>query len=255
MIKEIYNYREFLKTSVKKNIRGKYKASFLGVLWSFINPLLMTLVYAIVFSIILRDNIEHYATFVVIGVLPWNWFTTTISQGTFIIVGNSDIIKKVYFPREILPISCSISGLINYLISVLIIIGFLIFSGIGLSWYILLLPLIAIIQFILTLAIIFITSSIDVYIRDFEYIINFVIMMMFYGTPILYRPETLPDTFRTIIKYNPMSTIINSYRDIFFYQRCPDFTALLVVTIFSIILLIIGVKVFGNLKKRFAEEV
>ena len=103
MFKELYNYRQLLKSNVSKEIRGKYKGSFLGVLWSFVNPLLMTLVYAIVFPFILKSTQPHYVTFIVIAILPWTWFTSVISQGTNTIVVNGGIIKKVYFPREILP--------------------------------------------------------------------------------------------------------------------------------------------------------
>ena len=116
MFKELYNYRELLRTNVKKEIRGKYKGSFLGVLWSFVNPLLMTLVYAIVFPFLLRSTTPHYVTYLVIGILPWNWFTTIVAQGTTTFLSNAGIIKKVYFPREILPISVVTSGLVNFLI-------------------------------------------------------------------------------------------------------------------------------------------
>ena len=173
MLKELYQYRQLLKSNVRKEIRGKYKGSFLGVLWSFVNPLLTTLVYAIVFPFLLRGNQEHYTTFIIIGILPWTWFTTTISQGTSTILINGGIIKKVYFPREILPLSVVSSGLINFLISCIIILIFLVCSGIGFSFNLLYLPLIIIIQFILQLGIILITSAINVYVRDSEYIINF----------------------------------------------------------------------------------
>src|SRR5574344_2401320 len=199
MLKELYQYRELLKTNVKKEIRCKYKGSFLGVLWSFINPLLMTLVYAIVFPFILKNTQDHYVTFIVIAILPWNWFTTVISNGTFCILANGGIIKKVYFPREILPISVATSGLVNYIISLPIIIIFLICSGLGFSWYMLLLPLIVITQYILSLGIIMITSAIDVYIRDAEYIINFIVMMLFYATPVLYSTTLFPEKFRCIL--------------------------------------------------------
>ena len=215
MFKELYNYRQLLKSNVSKEIRGKYKGSFLGVLWSFVNPLLMTLVYAIVFPFILKSTQPHYVTFIVIAILPWTWFTSVISQGTNTIVVNGGIIKKVYFPREILPISIVTSGLINFLISCLIIAIFLIFSGIGFSFYIVLLPLIVIIQYILQLGLIFITSSIDVYIRDAEYIISFFVSMIFYGTPILYSSSLFPEKVSWLLKLNPLTTIIESYRDIF----------------------------------------
>ncbi len=255
MLKELYQYREFLKTNVKKDIRGKYKGSFLGVLWSFINPLLTALVYAIVFPFILKGSQDNYVTFIVIAILPWNWFTTVISQGTFCILANAGIIKKVYFPREILPISTATSGLVNFLISTPIILMFLLFSGIGFSKYILFLPVIAIIQYLLTLAIIMITSAINVYIRDAEYIINFFVTMLFYATPVLYSADLFPKQFRQFLYLNPMTTIINGYRDIFYYKQMPDCLALGIVFIISILLLLLGFKIFRKLEKGFAEEV
>lgn len=165
MFRELYNYRQLLKSNVRKEIRGKYKGSFLGVLWSFVNPLLTTLVYAIVFPFILKNAQDHYTTFIVIAILPWSFFTTVISQGTNCVLVNGGILKKVYFPREVLPLSIAISGLINFLISCLIIAIFLIFSGIGFSWHLIFLPIVILIQFILTLGIILMTSSIDVYVR------------------------------------------------------------------------------------------
>ena len=137
LFRDLYAYRELLKSNVKKDIRGKYKGSFLGILWSFVSPLLMTLVYAMVFPFLMRGSqYESYTTFLIIGILPWTWFTTCIAQGTYCVIGNGGILKKVYFPREILPISVVTSTTVNFLISCLIIGIFLIFSGIGFSWYI-----------------------------------------------------------------------------------------------------------------------
>ena len=142
LINNLYDYRQLLKSNVQKEIRGKYKGSFLGVLWSFVNPLLLTLVYAIVFSVIMKSTEENFVTFLIVAILPWNYFTTVITQGTSSILMNAGIIKKIYFPREILPVSVNTSGLINYLISCPIIIVFLLLSGIGVSWYILFFPVI-----------------------------------------------------------------------------------------------------------------
>lgn len=125
MISELYQYRELLKTSIKKEIRGKYKASFLGVLWSFINPLLQVLVYAIVFPYMMRDTGDDYIIYLVTGILPWTFFQTVINECVISVKKNSGIIKKVYFPRVILPLSSAISGLINFFISCLIILFFL----------------------------------------------------------------------------------------------------------------------------------
>lgn len=259
LFKDLYSYRELLKSNVKKEIRGKYKGSFLGILWSFVSPLLMTLVYAIVFPYLMRGaEYEHYTTFLIIGILPWTWFTTSIAQGTFTIIGNGPIIKKVYFPREILPISVVTSGLINFFISCIIMGLFLIFSGIGFSIKILWLPLIILAQYLLTLGIIFITSAINVYIRDLEYIVNFLIQMLFYGTPILYSADMFndaPEIISTLIKYNPLGIIVTCYRDILYWGNKPHILSLLVVIIGSLLLCIIGLAIFRKLSKGFAEEV
>lgn len=256
LINNLYSYRQLLKSNIKKEIRGKYKGSFLGVLWSFVNPLLTALVYAIVFPFILKSTEAHYVTFIIIGILPWTYFTTVISQATTSILLNAGIIKKVYFPREILPISINTSGLINFLISCLIICIFLICSGIGFSWYILFLPLIIITQYIFQQGIVFITSAINVYVRDSEYIINFLVNMLFYATPILYSAQMFENSpIQWIIRLNPMATIINCYRDILYYQSLPHIKSLLAVLLGSCILFWIGFKVFRKLEKGFAEEV
>lgn len=256
MFLNLYNYRELLQSNIKKEIRGKYKGSFLGVLWSFVNPLLSVLVYAIVFPLVLKNREPHYVTFLICAIIPWTYFTTVMQQGTTCILANSGIIKKVYFPREILPISCVTSGLVNFLISCLIIFIFLIFSNIGFSIYLLYMPLIILCQYLLTLGIIFITSAIDVYIRDAEYIINFFVTMLFYATPILYSPTTFMGTpFEWIMKLNPLAIIISSYRDVLFYHNMPHVKSLLAVLLGSILLVVIGKAIFSKLEKGFAEEV
>ena len=224
------------------------------MLWSFVSPLLMTLVYAIVFPFLLRNSEPHYITFIVIAILPWTWFTSSISQGTPTILNNGGIIKKVFFPREILPISIVSSGLVNYLISVIIIFIFLFFSGIGYSFNILYLPLIMIVQYVFLLGVILITSAINVYVRDVEYIVTFIMQMVFYATPILYPTTMFPEWIRGIIRINPMVTIIESYRNIFFYKTAPDLLALLLVFVGTFIVTIIGFKVFHKLERGFAEE-
>lgn len=254
-IKEIFQYRELLKSNVKKEIRGKYKKSFLGVLWSFINPLLTVIVYAIVFPYILKIKQENYLVFLIVGIIPWTFFTTTMAYGTVSIVNNANIIKKVYFPREILPISITTSGLINFFISCIIILVFVLLGGIGLSWNLLFLPLIALIQYILTLGLVFITSAINVYVRDAEYIINFIIQMLFYATPILYTADTFPQNIRWILDLNPFTCLIESYRNIFYYKVCPNMSHILILLVVSMIILLLGYIIFKNLEKNFAEEV
>ena len=253
--KNLYNYRELLKSNVKKEIRGKYKGSFLGILWSFLNPLLMVAVYAIVFPYIMRVQTDNYLIFLICGVIPWVFFTTVMNQGMIIIRTNSGIIKKVYFPREILPISVAVSGLVNFFISCAIIVLFCIFGGIGVSWHILLLPIIALFEFILLLGLILGFSAINIYIKDTEYIVQFIINMLFFGTPILYSVSLFPERLRWILYLNPMTHIISSYRDIFMYHQLPTLNSFTYMIITSILVLIIGFIIFRKLEKGFAEEV
>lgn len=255
VFQNLYHYRELLKTNVQKEIRGKYKGSFLGVLWSFINPLLMVLVYALVFPYIMRTNVDNYLIFLIVAIIPWNFFTTVINSGCNCIWINGGIIKKVYFPREILPISVVSAGLVNFLISCLIILLFLLFGGIGFSIQLLWLPLIAIIQSIFSLGLLFILSAINVYVRDIEYFVAFLINLLFYATPILYTVDMFPEKIRWVLYLNPMSHLIDAYRSIFYYQTMPNLASLLYIAVLAILVLILGYMIFKKLEKGFAEEV
>ena len=254
VFKNLYNYRELLKTNVKKEIRGKYKNSFLGVLWSFLNPLLQIAVYAIIFPLILRNTKDNYVIFLCCGLIPWTFFSTAISRSAFTMVENGNILKKVYFPREILPISIVTSEAVNFLISTIIIIGFVIFGGLGISKYIIYYPLILIAQYLLLIAFSFIVSSITVYVRDLQHLIGVALQLLFYATPIVYSSEQIPENFKWILKINPMTYVINGYRDIFYNQQAIDVKPLLLLIGGSIIACVIGYLVFNKLQKGFAEQ-
>lgn len=255
LFKELFQYRELLKTNVKKDIRGKYKGSFLGVLWSFVNPLLQVLVYAIVFPYIMRVKTDNYLIFLICGIIPWTWFTTSISNGTNCITLNGNLIKKVYFPREILPISIVTSGMVNFLISCLIILIFVLFSGLGLSWHLLLLPLIVLIQYIVTLAFVFLLSAINVYVKDVEYLVVFFLNMAFYATPVLYSTKMFKGWFLWVFKLNPMAHLISAYRDIFYLHQIPQMGSLMIVLGIGLGALMLCYLIFDRLEKRFAEEI
>lgn len=255
LIKDLKQYREFLKSNVKKEIRGKYKGSFLGVLWSFLNPLLSVVVYAIIFPYIMRMSMDHYLIYLITGIIPWTFFTMSINAGMISVLVNANIIKKVYFPRIILPISSVTSALVNFLISCLIVCVFVLFSGIGFSLNLLYLPLIIVIQYILMLGITFILSAIDLYFRDIENIMLFFVNMLFYATPILYTPDIFPDKLQWVLNLNPMAHLVNAYRAVFYYKTSPDFMSLGIVFVVSIIIFFIGYGIFEKLQKGFAEEV
>ena len=256
MFGELYQYRELLKTSVKKEIRGKYKASFLGVLWSFINPLLQVLVYAIVFPYMMKDTGDDYIIYLVTGIIPWTFFQTVINECVISVKKNAGIIKKVYFPREILPLSSAISGLINFLISCIIIVVFCICFRIGFSWHLVYVLPLAIEEGMIALGLGMALGAIDAYIQDLEYIVNFILMMGFYGSPIIYQLSMFSsnNTIYKLITLNPMTKIIMGYRDAFLYHTAPPTAD--IISIFGIagIVLVLGYMIFKKLEKGFAEQ-
>ena len=253
-IKRIYNYRELLKTSIKKEVRSKYKNSFLGVVWSFFNPLLQIVVYAVIFSLILKNKQENYTIFLCCGIIPWTFFSIAINKSAFTIIENGNIIKKVYFPREIIPISVVTAETINFLISTIIIICFVIIGGIGISKYILFYPIILIAQYLIILAISFIVSSICVYFRDLQHFIGIILQLLFYATPIVYSQDSIPFGFQWILKYNPMTYIINAYRDIFYYKQSIQIQPIIFMLFLGATSVFVGLKFFEKLQRGFAEQ-
>lgn len=254
LLRNLYSYRELLKSNVKKEIRGKYKGSFLGILWSFLNPLLQVAVYAIVFPYIMRIETPNYLQYLIVGIIPWTFFITVINQGMIAVRMNAGIIKKVYFPREILPISVAISGLVNFFISCIIILIFCIFGGLGISWHLILLPVIALIQFVFTLGLVLALSAINIFIKDTEYIVQFIINMLFYATPILYPASLFPEKIRWVLYLNPLTGIIDAYRGIFMYHQMPNVASFIYLVVIAVIVFLLGLAIFRKLEKGFAEE-
>ena len=254
VFKELYHYRELLKTSVRKEVRGRYKNSFFGILWSFFNPILQIAVYAVIFPLIMRNNIDNYVVFLCTGLIPWTFFTSSIVQSGSTFLANGNIVKKVYFPREILPISVVTSTLVNFVISTIIILALSLIYGMGLSWYLLLYPIIVLIQYIFQLGLALIVSAITVYFRDIEHFIGIALQVLFYATPIVYDAATIPANFQLIMQLNPMAHIINAYRSIFYYHTSPNWTSLAIMFAISLVIIVLGYIIFQKLQKRFAEE-
>lgn len=254
-LKEIYAYRQMIYSLVKRDLRGRYKGSALGFLWTFINPLLQLMVYTIVFSVILKAGIEKYYLFLFVALVPWLFFSTCLTGGTNCIMAQQDMVKKIYFPREVLPISYVISQFVNMLLTFMTIFVVIIISGIGINAASLLyLPMIMIVEFILALGMAMLVSALTVYFRDLEYILSIVSMIWMYLTPIMYGVEQVPKKIMTIFYINPMTPIVIAYRDILYYKRIPEIATLGHAFILGIVILIIGCFTFNRLKRHFAEE-
>lgn len=255
MIKELYEYREMLFSLVQKELRGRYKGSVLGFLWTFLNPLLQLVVYTIVFSYILESDIEQFYIFLFVGLIPWLFFSTSITGGATTIIYQENLIKKIYFPRIILPIAYVTSGFINMLLTFLVIFAVLIISNFGINLTaICYLPIIFIVEYFLALGIGVLVSAVTVYFRDLEYILSIVMMAWMYLTPILYSVERVPEKFWNIYYLNPMTSIILAYREILYYKQVPEVSTLLKTIGIGVFFMILGSIMFSRLQRRFVEE-
>ncbi|MDT3428097.1 ABC-2 type transport system permease protein [Paenibacillus forsythiae] len=252
---DVFKYREFLKNSVSKDLRTRYRGSVFGFLWTFLNPLLMLVVYSILFSIVIKMQVDNYPLFLFSTLLSWNFFATSILSGSSIIVGSGNLIKKIYFPHEILPISIVMGGVVNYVYGLAILIPALCIYGYYPNINYVFLPVILIIQVILTLAVTFLVSSLTVFFRDLEHMLVIIVNALFYLSGVLFPLTTVPEEARWMFYYNPLATLMASYRDVFYYNKMPDMYTLLTIGLFSFLLLIIAQRIFAKLKLRFIEEI
>lgn len=252
---ELYSYRQMIFSLIKRDLRGRYKGSVLGFLWTFINPLFQLMIYTFVFSNVLKSNIEDFHIFLFVALVPWIFFSTCLSSGSSCIWIQQDMVKKIYFPREVLPIAYVTSQFINMLFSFIVIFIVILFSGRELSPIILLyLPVVFFVEYLLSLGITMLFSSLTVYFRDLEYILGIVSMAWLYLTPILYSEELIPKFIKPIYSINPMTSIVAAYRDILYYNRAPRFDTIVQAFLLGSVILVIGSMAFSKLKKHFVEE-
>lgn len=255
LFKELYSYREMIFSLVRRDLRGKYKGSFLGFLWTFVNPLLQLFVYTFVFSIVMRNGIEKFYLFLFVALVPWIFFSTSVTGGANVICAHKDMVQKIYFPREVLPISFVTSQFVNMLLTFLVIFAVLLVTGFGINLQaIIYLPIIFIVEYLLALGMTLIFSGLTVYFRDLEFILGIVTMAWMYATPVVYSVELVPQELQALYYLNPMTSITIAYRDILYYKRIPELSTLTTAFVLGVIFVVAGEMIFSKLKRHFAEE-
>jgi ABC-type polysaccharide/polyol phosphate export permease len=272
-VTELYNYRELIRNLVVRDLKVRYKNSVLGFLWSLVNPLLMMLVFTVVFQVMLPNYPIHaYPIFILCALLPWNWFAASLNEAIPSIVNNAHLIKKVYFPREVLPLSVVLANGVNFLLALLVLFALIPFFGIRPSVWVFLLPLIILIQLVFTVGLALILATVNVFYRDTGVIMEVVLLAWFFLTPIFY-PITLLSQYREILGImvpvqrlvyilNPMASLISAYRVILWGSPLeggppgpPAFDFLARTAVTALLMLIIGYLVFARYSPRFGEEV
>ena len=248
-------YTDMIKSLVKRDLRGKYKGSVLGFLWTFINPLCQIIVYIIVFSMIVKTNLENFYAYIIVGMMPWFFFDMSLRQGSGCVRYQGEMIKKIYFPREVLPLACVTSNFINMLFCYIIVFAILIISGIGLSFKALFfLPMVMMVEYVLVLGFTLIVSAGTVYFKDLEHIVTVILMAWIYLTPILFSMDVIPEKMVWIFKCNPMTPIIEAYHNILYWKCMPKGRELLYSMVWAMVILIVGELTFAKLNDNFAEE-
>jgi lipopolysaccharide transport system permease protein len=263
---ELWRYRELIANLTIRDLKVRYKNSILGVGWSLLNPLLLMLVFTVVFTVMTgQASLPAYPAFILSGLLPWNFFSASVMTGTTSIVGNSNLIKKIYFPREVLPVSIILSNLVNFVIALPVFFVLALLLGVHITHWVLFLPLVILVQMIFTLGVSLFLSALNVFYRDVQQIMDVLILAWFFVTPVFWDVGELPNSRvvlgidvpvqRLTYILNPMASIVATYRDVLYYGRPIGADFLLRTAATSIIVLVIGFAVFHRLSRRFAEEV
>lgn len=252
--KEVYSYREMVAILVKRDLKARYKGSVLGFLWTLINPLFQMIIYTLVFSYIMRSGIEDYYLFLFVALVPWIFFSSSIHAGAGCIWSQKGMINKIYFPREVLPIAHVIGQLVNMLLSFIVIFFVLAITGKPLNIRaLLLLPVIIFLEFLIALGITFITSGLSVFFQDLMQIMGILVMLWQFLSPVMYSVDSVSEHMKPFLYLNPMTPVIEAYRDILYYAKLPAAASLLNAAVLGAILLMIGWVLFGKLEKKFSE--
>ena len=253
---KLWNYRSLIWVFAKRDLKVKYAQTSLGFGWSVFKPLLGLFIYVFFFGYILgwKTGEIPYPIYVLSGLLGWNLFSYIIMNGVSAVHESSDLIKKIYFPKSILPLSKTVAGLVEALISFLLLIPFLVYFEIELSWRVLLLPLILLFNIICGLAITFIFAAISIKKRDLMHVLPFLISMAIWFTPVFLSADLFPAKFQFIFKINPIANVIDMWRWLFFNNL--EFELVWLVNFgLTAFLLIFAFNIYSKREHNFADSV
>jgi ABC-type polysaccharide/polyol phosphate export permease len=257
----LLRYRGLIQTLVARDVKARYRGSVLGFFWSFINPLLLLLVYSFVFTTVLpssyTEELQPYALFMFCGILPWTWFSSSILESSNVLIAGGNLIKKVLFPAEVLPIVTVLANMVHFFFGLPILVAFLIYYQrpldlLELLWF----PVIVSVQLIVLLGLGLLVSALTVHFRDLKEILGNLLTLWFFATPIIYPMSQVPEQYRWIINLNPMTHLAISYQEVLFDIGPHRHWKVLVVLSFgAVVTFFAGYFVFDRLRDSFAEEV
>jgi lipopolysaccharide transport system permease protein len=263
MARNLWHHRDLIRQFTRREIEGRYRGSFLGLFWSFVNPLVLLLIYTFVFGVVFAarwpnaktDDLSEFAITLFCGITAYNIFSESVGKAATLVVGVPNYVKKVVFPLEVLPISTLGAALFHAGVSlVILLVANLLISG-ALQWTLVFLPLMILPLLLLCLGLSWFLASLGVFVRDINYTVALVIQVLFFLTPIFYAIESIPTLFRTIIGLNPLTSIIENLRRVVLWGLAPLWGEWALSLFVAGILMVLGYAWFMKTKKAFADVI
>ncbi len=256
-IRELLKFRELLLNITIREIKVRYKQSVLGIFWSILQPLLMMIVFTLIFSRFAKipsDGIP-YPVFSYTALLPWIFFATALSFAIPSLVTNSNLLTKIYFPREIFPLASIFAAMVDFFIAAVIFVGILFIYKISITLNVLYIIPILVIQVLFTLALSLFASAVNVYYRDVKYALPFFIQIWMFISPVIYPVSSVPERFRTLYMLNPMAPVIDGYRRVLLKGMPPEFYSFGIASVTTVIMLILAYMYFKKVEMSFADRI
>lgn len=248
---------ELTRQLTLREIKSRYKQSFLGYAWVLFNPLAQMLIMSFVFSLILRVPSlgVPYPLFLFSALLPWSLFANSLSRAVNVLVENAPLIKKIYFPREIFIQSSLIAKIVDFLLASVIFVGFIFYYQVNITWNILWVLPIFFIQELFTYGLALILAAVNLFYRDIQYLLSLILVLWMYITPVIYPMEMVPEEYKFIFMFNPMAVIVNAYRQVILGGGAPNYSSLLIAFLLSVGVYLLGKKIFKSLEGLFADVI
>lgn len=254
MAMNVRHYLDVITVLAQKDFKVRYRNSVLGFLWALVNPLAYMAILTLVFSLLLRVNIPNFATWLLVALLVWRFFSIGTNQGLYSIVGNPSLVSKVYIPRYMIVLSSNVANFLGAALEFIALLPLLVFLGVNLTVYAIFLPVILVMEFLLVFGLSLSLSSLNLMYRDFDQLWGLALQLGFFLSPIVYDASLIPQRYQFLYSLNPVTCLIESTRSIFLLQQFPSLFNNAVVVGSVVISLIIGFVIFGRLERRFAEE-
>lgn len=252
---EVYRYRELLKSLVLNDLRLRYRRSVLGFLWTMLNPLLMMIVLSVVFSTVMRFNVKDYSVLLLAGLLPWTFLSQSINNSLMSVVGKGSLLKKVYIPKAIIPLSAVLAAFVNFLLSFIPFLGVVVVLGRPLTWAVVMLPLAMLLLAVFASGLAYLFSCLNVFFRDFSHMTEVIISAWFYASPIIYTLEMIPEKYRAAFAWNPMVPMIECFRAPLYSGQLPASAALASAVVAAAVSFTVGFLVFTRFEREFILHV